>query len=717
MTDFTPLKWTHGQSNWDVQYNAVMDLATAATGNLEAWQASVGATSGTAQGVPAIGGTMSFTINETGRSFPIGASYQAYRLSSPSTIAIGTVSAWMPASNALTLSITQGVAASGPFTDWVITPVPPGAFPVQAGNANAVALTNGSGVVWQPMAQVRTRSGTALVGVSSATVALAGTNYAPGDKITVNGGVATAQAVLAVLTTVLVGLAAAGGTGYAVNDLITLSATGGTMTTAPVVKVASVSAGAITGISISNPGAFTVNATGFVQASTSGAGSGASFTAPVFGVGSASATVPGAYTTPPPSPAGQGSTTGGGVGATFLPTTATAYTLAPGGGANGDLAVTQSYPGGGLLTIPALATLGANYVSYVYASGGAVTLYPTGTDTLNGLASPITVAKGNQAEIIVTSAASPGAAMVIQTGAPVSGTLPPQGRLTLTSGAPIMPADVPSATTIYYAPHVGNSVPISAGSGWVNTPFNQLALALDANPAHAGYHAAGSLFDLFVFLNNGVPTLGSGPAWTSTTARGTGGATTQLQQLNGLWTNANAITAKIDAGATTVTVPAGQATYVGTFYATAAGATSFNRVASSGFSTLGLWNTYNRVRTDASFVNVGSWYYGLNVAIHLANNTMRIFYVDGLAQSSVLGGYTANTSGSTAVQYLAQNSTTTYGYGSFTSLYPGTLLGGVPLGTFAPALGYNYIAALDATGGGNGGEYYSNGLLTISLEM
>jgi len=69
---------------------------------------------------------------------------------------------------------------------------------------------------------------------------------------------------------------ATGGSGYAVNDQITL--TGGTFSTAVVGKVTSVASGAITGISLYNAGSYTVLPGATVsQGSTTGSGTGATF--------------------------------------------------------------------------------------------------------------------------------------------------------------------------------------------------------------------------------------------------------------------------------------------------------------------------------------------------------------------------------------------------------------------------------------------------------
>jgi hypothetical protein len=70
----------------------------------------------------------------------------------------------------------------------------------------------------------------------------------------------------------------AGGTGYAVNDTITL--TGGTFTTAAILKVTHVTGGAVDGVGVQNAGAYTIIPSAVApvaQGSTSGSGTGATF--------------------------------------------------------------------------------------------------------------------------------------------------------------------------------------------------------------------------------------------------------------------------------------------------------------------------------------------------------------------------------------------------------------------------------------------------------
>jgi hypothetical protein len=145
----------------------------------------------------------------------------------------------------------------------------------------------------------------------------------------------------------------------------------------------------------------------------------------------------------------------------------------------------------------------------------------------------------------------------------------PQGRLTLTSGQPVMTSDVSAGTTIYYTPYAGRWCPIFNGALWQSVPFTETSLALDSNAGHSGYQQNGKPFDLFAFLDAGVFTIGTGPAWTNNSARSAG-----LTQLNGLWVNIGSATIRFgSASGNTVSVAANQATYLGAMFATADGQT------------------------------------------------------------------------------------------------------------------------------------------------
>lgn len=189
---------------------------------------------------------------------------------------------------------------------------------------------------------------------------------------------------------------------------------------------------------------------------------------------------------------------------------------------------------------------------------------------------------GNAATAVWTAVNSSTAAAVIPT---------PQGYLTLTSGTPIVTGDVVSATTVYYTPYVGNLVPIYSGTSLTPTVFPEISLSL------VSAHAAGSIYDVFVFNNSGVPTLVTGPAWATSTAgagsRGTGAGTTQISRFNGFWVNAVSMTGRN--GSTTYTIGANFATYVGSILIDgSAGQVSCYRAYGQSRK-WGVWNAYNRV--------------------------------------------------------------------------------------------------------------------------
>lgn len=195
----------------------------------------------------------------------------------------------------------------------------------------------------------------------------------------------------------------------------------------------------------------------------------------------------------------------------------------------------------------------------------------------------------------------------------------PQGRLTLTSGAPIMNADVSAGTAVYYTPYTGNLVPVYNGTLFQMRSFAELTLTLQAN----SNYAASAIYDCFIFDSSGTVTFGIGPAWSTATAgsgaRGTGAGTTELQRINGLWTNKNSMTAR-NAGST-YTVAANQGTYVGSIHMDASnGQVTFH--ASYGQNRkAGIWNAYNRVLIVLKAGDsTASWSYG-TASFRASNNS------------------------------------------------------------------------------------------------
>jgi hypothetical protein len=191
----------------------------------------------------------------------------------------------------------------------------------------------------------------------------------------------------------------------------------------------------------------------------------------------------------------------------------------------------------------------------------------------------------------------------------------PQGRLTLTSGMPLIASDVLSATALYYTPDSGNLAPIYNGATFTPTEFSELTLTL------ASQHALSTIYDVFIFSNAGVLTLVTGPAWSVSTAgsgaRGTGASTTQLARVKGLYTNAVAMSGRN--GATTYSVGANLATYLGSIFIDGSAGQVTDHVSWGQNRKRGVWNAFNKRNLILQGGTSGSWTYNTN-AIRASNN-------------------------------------------------------------------------------------------------
>lgn len=292
------------------------------------------------------------------------------------------------------------------------------------------------------------------------------------------------------------------------------------------------------------------------------------------------------------------------------------------------------------------------------------------------------------------------------------------GRLTLTSGVPVTTADVAGATSIFLTPYSGQFVPGYNGVEWVQYDVGgEISLALDSNAAHTGYHQLGKLFDLFVEVSTGVPRLVSGPAWTSTTVRAQA-----ISQLNGLWTNTASMVTKFDTSAATLTVPANQGLYVGTFGATANGQTGD---LASGRN---LWNFFNRKpRKLAIFDATNTWNYSVAAFQPMnANGNNIASFIRGLDEDVVLATHVAQAINSTATVRTviasigldatnAKAADVKNGFGQINNAVTFPLTA-----TYSgyPGLGFHYLCPLEFGGGAdvqtwygdNGGTSFQSGL-------
>lgn len=168
----------------------------------------------------------------------------------------------------------------------------------------------------------------------------------------------------------------------------------------------------------------------------------------------------------------------------------------------------------------------------------------------------------------------------------------PQGRLTPTSGSPVISAGVTAGTAVYYSPYTGNLVPIYDGTQLNPKIFAELTLTLTAS------HVLNSIYDCFVINDAGTIRIVTGPAWTGITAgsgsRGSGAGTTELSRLSGILVNANAM-ATARNGATTYSVDAFKGTYVGSIYIDGTAGQITCHTAYGQSRKWSIWNAYNRV--------------------------------------------------------------------------------------------------------------------------
>ncbi|QWG16119.1 hypothetical protein KMZ68_13805 [Bradyrhizobium sediminis] len=172
----------------------------------------------------------------------------------------------------------------------------------------------------------------------------------------------------------------------------------------------------------------------------------------------------------------------------------------------------------------------------------------------------------------------------------------PQGYLTLVSAAtaplsPVPASDQSAKTSVYYRPYKGNLIPIPNGTLFSVREFSELTLSLNAN------HVASSIYDVFIFADStGAITIGTGPVWSVVTAgscaRGTGAGTTELDILKGLPVNKVAMTARN--GATTYSVAAASAVYVGSIFIDSSAGLITCHVDWGQSRKWGVWNAFNR---------------------------------------------------------------------------------------------------------------------------
>lgn len=271
---------------------------------------------------------------------------------------------------------------------------------------------------------------------------------------------------------------------------------------------------------------------------------------------------------------------------------------------------------------------------------------------------------------------------------------PPQGRLTLSAGVPVMTSTVADATTIRYTPYIGRFVPLWNGTRFVMADIGgeltQLTTDTTKSPAVV---ANNSNYDLFVWDDSGTKRCTRGPAWSSSTARGTGTGTTELELVNGILVNKYAIT----------NGPAAQrGTYVGTVRSNGSAQIDYvlGGSGSGGVEAkIHVWNMYNRVPWDVMVQDTSdSWTYATaNFRASNNSNTNRVSMVFGLVEDAVVAEFHSasyNSSNNAMKSAIGLDSVSTpigtYGLWNGASIGPS-----VAFYRGHPGLGSHYLQALE----------------------
>jgi len=305
----------------------------------------------------------------------------------------------------------------------------------------------------------------------------------------------------------------------------------------------------------------------------------------------------------------------------------------PRGGAGGS----TKWGGGGVGLITASAQIGTSGTGF--GSGGAGgTSFNSGGVAAGGNGTPGLVFITEYNIAIAGPPGPPGPAGGLTT------VLPPQGRLTLQTGTPVMTSTQSAKTTIFYTPYCGNQVPIYDGAAWASTSFVELsALTTDATKSPAAIGVS-KVNDWFVWSDAGTLRLSHGPDWTNDTTRAA-----SLTRLNGIWVNTDAITngPGINRG-----------TYVGTTRSNASSQLDYilgGADVGGVKGWLGVWNTYNRATVTALVQDTTASYgVGVNtIAPHNGSSNNSVQVVAGLAEDFVQARFSVLVVASSAGNALA----------------------------------------------------------------
>lgn len=254
------------------------------------------------------------------------------------------------------------------------------------------------------------------------------------------------------------------------------------------------------------------------------------------------------------------------------------------------------------------------------------------------------------------------------------------GRLTLTTGVPVTVSDVTAATSIFWAPYVGNEIALYSGTAWVTFALSQLTLAVPATTNTA--------YDLFIDYHATTPTL-TLLAWTNLTTR-----STALTTQDGVLVLTGSLTRR----------------YVGSFRTTGVSGQTESSAAKRY-----LWNYYNRVDLELFVADAtATWAYSTaTIRQARATATNQVEAMVGVQEVDIdltLHSAAADTAGGAMAVGIGEDSTTTFATGA------GSFKKGSDIGTMTarlvkkPAIGFHTYSWNEwAAGVGTGNWYGSQG--------
>lgn len=284
------------------------------------------------------------------------------------------------------------------------------------------------------------------------------------------------------------------------------------------------------------------------------------------------------------------------------------------------------------------------------------------------------------------------------TGIPRSFMTPPQGRVTPLTGVAIPGADIAGVTSLFYTPAGGKFAPVLIGGQFTMVDFGELSL-----PLSAPYHAAATLYDLFIF---GSPLkFGSAPANVAT------------EIVEGLEVNSAPLNIRWGSAAGNVTaVPVRQAARVGTFRTTLAGEAQLTS------ANIDIVNLYNRVAFKKIVTaSSATWTYGTadwRAADGGAGPRINFVQVaPGLAVKVTATSFAGPAAGTTIVISAALDGAMSPPLGPAALVsYAGTSVQ-VPLSMstpIAPSRGYHYLENVEFA---SASTVFTGAYTTLTVEM